>query len=350
VTALPLTVLVFALLLSDVYTSLILGQPVPFVVAALCVCADLLERGRIRTAAIVAAFTMGEPNVGLPACIALAAFVPRARLPLALSALALGAVSLVAVGPTVTLEYVLRAAPLQVEAEAASQMQLSATYVLHRLGVGDVLAVRIGTAWYAAMIVAGLWFARRIARSFGRPAALVFIPCALALFGGAYVHAQQIAAAIPAALLLASRGTRGRTFASLAVVLLAVPWSVFQNLRTPLPLVGITEGVLVWMLFARRWSVAIGAGVASMAVVYASLLALRDRIFNEGLVARAADPQSLASATWYVFVRAVDFPPATDAAYLLAKVPTWLGLALILAAVVAEGRGTSIARSPRELV
>ena len=57
------------------------------------------------------------------------------------------------------------------------------------------------------------------------------------------MHLHQIAAAMPAALVLAARVPERRVLFAWSVVLLAIPWGRFLDLRSPLVFVGIAWAV-----------------------------------------------------------------------------------------------------------
>ena len=75
------------------------------------------------------------------------------------------------------------------------------------------------------MLIAGTIVAGRLARQTGNNAFLACVPPAFAVFGGTFIHVTQIAAAVPAAVLLVTYAeNRYRNAAIVALLLLAVPW------------------------------------------------------------------------------------------------------------------------------
>ncbi|HEY6326494.1 MAG TPA: hypothetical protein VIW73_08310, partial [Candidatus Cybelea sp.] len=91
--------------LSLVMLSLPFGEVVPLAVAAICLAAYCAWQGYLGGAAILAAAAMIEPHLGLPACIALAAWRPATRVPLLLAFAGLAVVSFGAIGAAANLEY-----------------------------------------------------------------------------------------------------------------------------------------------------------------------------------------------------------------------------------------------------
>jgi hypothetical protein len=210
------------------------GQPVPIVVAALVIAAFAARSGPgwIAAAGLVVAFL--QPHLALPAAIAAAILVPRVRRPLAIAALALVALSLVLFGP-LTYEYASVTLPLHSRAEVTNftdQYGLSA--LLYRLGVPIPTAMLIGSLSYLFVLGLGIVVAARLIRSFRDRAFALLAPSALITTGGPFIHAHQIAVALPFALLLFAsvRQLEDRVVQialGLAIVGLAVPWSTIAD-------------------------------------------------------------------------------------------------------------------------
>lgn len=329
VTGLPLAAIVAAVGIADGWATVVLGQPVPLVVAGVALCGWQLERKRFVWAGLAAALALLEPHMGLPVCIATFLFVPQTRAVLAACLALAFAASIGAIGGHESIEYVRRVLPAQVFAEAAAQEQYSLTYILHRLGASDAGAVAAGNFSYLLIVLLGLALARRLARETGQVAFIPFIPAAAAVVGGPYVHLHQIAAAMPATLLCAARAPVRRRAFVWAVVLLAVPWGRFLDLRSALLFVGVACAVLVWQLEGRSPGKAIATALASMAFVYAALIAVGQRSFDDTALAGFGDPTLLASSIWATFIRAIHYPLRTDVTFLVMKIPTYLGLGLL---------------------
>ncbi|MBD5633075.1 MAG: DUF2029 domain-containing protein, partial [Candidatus Eremiobacteraeota bacterium] len=174
---------------SDLYASLVPGQLVPFVVAALGGCGYFLARGRPRYAAACACAMLVEPHMGLPVVISLLIWVPRTRPVVAAAVVACALTSLAFLGVHGNVEYLTRVLPAQALGEGLEfTRQYGLSAALFALGVAPRGALAIGTLSYLAMLAAGVAFARRAARQWSSPELVAFVPAALALFGGAYVH------------------------------------------------------------------------------------------------------------------------------------------------------------------
>ncbi len=214
---------VFALALAAL--SLPFGEVVPIALGCISLSGLFAWRERPRAAALAAAGAMIEPHLGLPVCLALAVWLPATRVTLACAFGALGVLSLLALGPAANLEYFTSVLPAHALSEATRDTQYSLTAVLAALGLPPArrcAAVRSGTprcSWRDD-------FRRDGSRKRTPNAAfLACIPPAFAVFGGTFIHVTQIAAALPAAVLLAGYATRTvRTLAVVALLALAVPW------------------------------------------------------------------------------------------------------------------------------
>ena len=322
-----------SVVLSVGFLSLYLGQPTAPVIALVCLAAWLLEGNRPVTAALAAALTLIEPHVGLPICLSLALWSPRTRVTLAASSIVLGAIGLAVVGAPVAVAYVRAVLPAQVLAEVHYPEQYSMTYFAARLGAPDHLAIVLGDAVFCAALLTGVTVAMTVRRSLGRPAALVLVPAAVAVAAGPYVHLAHIAAAIPAALFLFAQERRLATPLAVAIVLLAVPWGSFVLLSSsPLPLVLAVFGLLVATLFTPSFRTLVVATTAAGA----GLVALRVcavQWYHRPVLAGAIAPGVYASGAWRAFVDGTIWPQATDAAFLLAKVPTAVGVVVLLACI-----------------
>jgi hypothetical protein len=197
------------------------GEPVLVSVAALCLSALAVHKQRPTLAALAAAVAMVEPHVGLPGALGVLVFVPRARRTLVPAAAVFAAVSFATLGFGECLEYVRGFLPAQARAELGADDQFSLTHLLHVFGAPAQVALPLGSLSYLAMTLVGLWLARRFVERSFTPALFVLVPVATAMIGGPFIHDVQIAAALPAALVLARRYWPARG----AVALLALDWS-----------------------------------------------------------------------------------------------------------------------------
>lgn len=296
-----------ALVGSDLYASLVPGQLVPFVVAALAACGLCLTRARPRLAAGCAVAMLVEPNVGLPVLLSLALWVPRARWTLAVGATALAGLSLAFLGVGTNAEYFAQVLPVQAATEGLEfSRQYGLSALLHELGLASGLALALGSASYVLALALGVGVARRAARGLGAVAALAFVPAAAALIGGTYGHITQMAAAIPLALLLCSRGGGALPYAVAATCCLAVPWQA---------------------VVTSPW--------------IASLFPARGYVDPGPLLARVGAGTRLAQDAWAAWIATtIDRDHRTVPEIVLFKLPTWgalAGLCLLVSRAIVRG-------------
>jgi hypothetical protein len=326
-----------ALFLQGLY-AVFLGQIVPIVGAAAVAAAYFVTRGRDRAAAFAAALTMLEPHLGLPVCLALFVARPRGRTVLAGCGAAFALGSLALLGLDTNLEYAREVLPAHALSEISNQEQYSLTYLAHLAGIGERAAGALGTASYFVMLVAGIVAGRIAAARTGMPALLLLVPAAFVVFGGPFVHVQQLAIAIPAALLLSAARARTAGWCSLAVMLLAVPWATTGFLILNLPIVAGVTFVLALAAFGPS---PLRAGLASAAALV-FLVALIGSM--AGIPAPAVGPidpgqgAALAEDGWRHYYMDVSFHSSV-LPYLVAKVLGWFGLTLIVLAAFGSTRG-----------
>jgi hypothetical protein len=321
----PVALAVFALSLCTI--SLPFGEVVPIALACICAAAYYAWRSRWRTAALFAAGAMVEPHLALPVCLALAVWAPATRLPLALSLGVLAILALAVLGPGTNFEYFTSVLPAHALSEAARDTQYSLTAVVFSLGAPGSVALRMGLLWYGAMLALGTLVAGRLARKTGNNAFFVCAPPAFAVFGGTFIHVTQIAAALPAAVLLISSEKKEQYWlAAIALLLLAVPWSwAISPALIIAPLFPV--GYLAWHYWNGKARIALLAAL-SAAVLLLGLVALVRGEPALAVHARtlAFDPR-LAEATWSNFAQ----KSSTNAiAAWVLRVPTWAGLLLLL--------------------
>jgi hypothetical protein len=312
-THLPLALLVAGIFSADAIPSILIGQIVPLIVAALAGAALALQAGRPRFAALLASCTLLEPHVGLPACLGLFVWERRARVPLLAALGALGLLSFLGGGIERSLEYAFLVLPAHARAEGlefGGQYSLSAA--LAQLGVPDGVALELGSLSYFGMTLLGGWAGSRLVRLVGSPAPLVLAAPAFALFGGVHVHIHQMAAALPIAFLLLSRCRSQRLVLALAVGLLAVPWEMLAE-----------------------------CGLLPTA---ASPASHPDPKIAMG---QAADGNRLAEDAWAVWVRSGARDGRTPLERLAVKLPTWIGLALLLGVAVRPSKALAVTLEQR---
>jgi hypothetical protein len=328
------------------------GEPVPLAIGALCAAAYALERGAPRSAAALAVLASVEPHVALPAILALALLVPRSRAALVIALVAGAALSLLAIGFAANVEYVAVLLPQHGTAELLARDQLGLSRYLALAGMPARAALALGSASYVAAIAFGIIVGRRAAAALDRPSLAMLFPVAAAMLGGSFIHDVQIAAALPAAVLLAPYAWSAR----IAIALLVVDWTSWwrgQLLPVATGAAGAAaatfpphraRAAFVWFAGATVLSLALLSGIARVPdrpVGVASVRRQEAAIAPPGAVG-ALRPDDSASRAWALRI-ALD--PGWDAIGLhdLAdKIPLWAGLALLLYG------GATVRRKPPE--
>lgn len=336
-TSFEITIIAFALSIGLV--SIPYGEIVPICIAALCVAALWLERGEPQLAAIAVACGMVEPHVMLPAAVALFLWVPKARFALVMCALVLATLSFAILGLDTNIEYLTVVLPAQTYSDIAHGSQFGLSALLYQFGMSERLAVVIGQVSYVVAAILGVALAGRLARRLGT-SAIILVPVAIGLVGGPYVHLAQIAAAIPAAIILVKRSPQLRMPASCGLALMAVPWQKVAIFPLLIPCAALVIGVLIYQLSSQNLRSSMRAALA--ATVLGALIAVAALL---GLPQHAsARPQevaidaSLAQASWSQDVR--EHSSNNGVASLAAKIPTWFGLLLVLFLTLKIARDT----------
>ena len=313
-TRLPIVLVSLAILVSFSLASIYIGQPVPFVVAALCASALALRSGRIALASVLALPTMMEPHVGLAAMLGLFVLEKRARLTVVVGVLGLAWLSFFVGGLALNLEYLTRVVPAQALSEVANfHAQYSLTALAYQLGASETVAIRLGELCYALMLGTGVWIAAHLRRSHGDAAFVVLAPPACVLVGGVYVHDHLMAVALPFAFLIASYARR-RALVLCATMVLAVPWqSVFE-------------------------------------LFFVSAFPTHARFDPGAALASVSDGKLLSQISWRVWISLLGGRDGrTPFEMFLFKLPTWLALGTI-GIVAFRSRATSAAEMPSTVV
>jgi hypothetical protein len=320
--------------------SLAFGEVVPIAVAGICGAAYFAQQARWRAAAICSAVAMVEPHLGLSVCIALVAFAPPSRVTLLVALVALGAFSLIVLGPAANIEYLTSVLPAHALSEATRDTQYSLTAVLTALGIPVLAAAKAGALWYLGMLAAGTLVAGRLARQTKNAACLACVPPAFAVFGGTFIHITQIAAAIPAALLLAENAREHyKNLAVVALLLLSVPWGWVVS---PALILGPVFPVayLAW----RYWSSSISAVLLAGILAAIAILSLANLYAVHGLhlAAPASAPvidSRLPEASWSAYSRRTS---SASIASWAVRIPSWSGLILLLTLLTLAAREVEV--------
>lgn len=336
-TGVPLDVAALALVLPAGYVELEAGQIVPFALLFLVLCGAALAHRRDALAGVCAALTAIEPHLALPVALSVLLFVPKARITLVATLAFLACIGLFVTGPAVAVEYVFHVVPLQAASEVGFPYQYSLAFALAQIGVPAALALSLGTASFAAFVVAGLWIAPRLAGSLRRRELLAFFPAATAVMGGVYVHSVELCVAVPAATVLAATLTGWKRNASAAALCaLVVPWIAVWSVKKLFAL-----SVLLCIVLLIRLQVDPACAVATVAALAAAIYTLELRppalpdAFRNALPFAAG---SLTGIEWAAFVKTLR---TADPHWLAVKLPTWAALLTMIGAAIAQLRASN---------
>jgi hypothetical protein len=199
------------------------GQLVPLSVALLAGATLALRARRDGLGAVLAAAATIEPHIGLPACVAISIARPRARVVMCATTLVLFALGERVVGLPAMLEYVQHVLPEHIAAEARFDDQYSLTYLLSWLRVPLAAAIALGMASYWLAMLLGIGAGVLLSRRYHDVRWLVFVPAALSVCGGPFLHEEHLLAAVPLALLLAASASHSARISSIVAAAL-VAW------------------------------------------------------------------------------------------------------------------------------
>ncbi len=196
-------------------------------------------------------FAAVQPHLAAGPIIATFVLVPPMRLRLALVAATIVLLSLAAGGPHLNLEYLRVVLPAHAASELGMYGQYSLSALLHIVGLSNPVALAVGSAQYAAFLVAGVILARLLRDEI--PGSSILVPLTCAVTGGTFIHQTELAGALPLAFVLAVRlNTR---LAWLGVSLLATPWEWLFGTK-----LGVVAGAVAVAILRYRKIAWLGAG------------------------------------------------------------------------------------------
>ncbi len=349
VTGIPSGAIAAALLLSTALGSAGVGQIPPLAALFIALCGAALLRGDDALAALFAAASTIEPHVGLPLALSIFFFRPAARGWLLGFGAAAAGLSILAVTPHVALSYVTAVLPEHARAELVAGDQFSLSHALVRAGVSERVALLGGTLSYIVFVGLGLLTASAAARRLD-VTALAYLPPAIALFAGTFVHEIQLAAALPAAFLLVARGTTPATWCGrlLVAAIATVPFTLAMEHRPILDALALLCGTGALVAAVPIGDIADFTTVLGGFVLAACCVALPlaaqhvapPATLTHIVVATTPARGDDASENWGEYLRSDPRYAAPRLDAESAKLPAWLGLAALIAVAV----GMSLAR------
>jgi hypothetical protein len=323
----PLTIAAFTIV-STLPVGLLYGQFTGVVLLAIVASGELLARGSPRRAALCLAVAMLQPHVGLAPMIALFVLVPRSRLTIVACTMALAALS-VWPHPALATEYVFRVLGAHARANLPDFSQYSLPSVLAIAHVPAGAALAAGDAFFVVAIVAAILAARALAARTGRPEAIPWIAAAVGTIAAPHLHLQQLACALPGIALAFEAGGEA-AWVLVALTAFAIPWARFALSFGGAFAAGAAAFTIVLRPLSRR--AAAYAATAAAALAIALMVAFvrtahMDRIARD--VPVTGNP--LAEVPWSQTMVRMD--GALHASAVLVRVPTWLAMIAVLAAI-----------------
>jgi len=217
----PVAIATFVLF-ATVPTEAALGQPAGLELLAVAAAGAYARRGTTSATAIALLVAAIQPYVALPLAVGLLFAGAAARRAVAAAAIVLAAVSLIFLR-RLTFEYLTLVVPEHARANVFEVTQLSWTSLLAAAGLAAEPARALGTAIYIVAIAIGVWAGLRLASATRKPEALPWVAALLGTLGAPYLHFQQLAGALPGALVIVATSAAAGP-ARAAAIGLFVPW------------------------------------------------------------------------------------------------------------------------------
>jgi len=299
-TGLPMLLAGTFVLLGILLPSLMVGSLALLPIALLCLSAIAISRKRWTAATLLQAVACVEPHVALPVLLTTFAFVPAMRARLAAAIAGIAAISILTGHMALNGEYFTQVLPAHSVSEIGNAQQYSLSAQLHWAGLPEATSARIADAQYVLFILAGLWLVQRLRGSI--PESIVFVPMALAVSGGPFVHLTQLGAATPLALVIAVHRNTAVAWIGATLLAAAIPWQASIGLGG-----AFAALVLLTSLLYRRvpWPAALAFAIAGGALL--TYIQLPELLRHQTLVLASVSPNALAEIPWREL--ADQFPP-----------------------------------------
>ena len=219
------------------------------------------------------------------------------------------------------------------DAELNAADQYSLAHLLYAGGMSAGLSLLLSKIWFVIAMVLGIALAGIFARRDRQPELLPLLPPASVLLLGIYLHDIQMLLALPAALVLASRvrGEALRAVAAAGCALLIAVWTQpLARAAVVLDAVGVAAGV--YILVSGPASRRIAASAVAVVAAVLGLMLLQHVApppTAEQLVTHDFQSASneLGPAAWARYLQST---PALLGQQIARKMPTWLGLFVIM--------------------
>jgi hypothetical protein len=318
------------------------GEIPPLATLAICSAAYFLKMKRPKAAGIAVTLALVQPNVGLPAALAVFLFSARARTAIVLSALALALTGLAALGIEQNKEYFTQVLPLLANAELVASDQYSLSRVLFAAGLAPGVSLLLGKIWFACTLLFGIVVAGVLAAKRREPEFLALLPPACVLLLGIYLHDIQMLIALPAAFVVASRADSAafRAAGATALALLIGVWTQHAGRATILlNFAGTAGGLYAILPGSGRRRAVLASAVAVGSVLCLLVMAHFAPPLRAGQMIThdfSAMPDELSPIAWGRYLRAT---PALMRPIFAAQLPAWLGLLALVTCALGLARG-----------
>jgi hypothetical protein len=314
--------------------NVVYGEVVPLALAAICVAAFLIWRGRWFGAGLAVCIALIQPNVGLPAVLATFIFAPRCRAAVGLAVASLAVVSILALGVDRNVEYLTQVLPGMANAEIVAADQYNLSHLLYAAGFTASVASLLGKLWFGFVAAFGILVTGFLAVRRQQPELLPLLPPAFVLLFGIYLHDIQILLSLPAALVVATRvrGVAFQTIGAVAVALLVAVWTQRAGVAAlTINVVGVGGGL--WAVVAAKSRIGLSIVGALSTVLCVFLLRHAMPPVGSNFVTQTfhAAAHDQAFSAWASYLRAT---PALTAPASLPKIPTCIGLVLVILGAV----------------
>lgn len=306
------------------------GALAPLPIALTLFAAIALRRSAWNGAALLLGCAMIEPHMALPACVAVALFVPQMRLRLLAAGACAAGVSLALIGPHAMLSYFTTMLPLHAASEVNNLGQDSLTAMLYHLGVAPAAALRLGSLQYVVFAIVAVACAQRLRARERDLAWLILLPAAFAVTGGTFIHLDEMAMIVPLGCLFAMR--RRSVLSAAIVVFLALP---SESIVGWLPFCVPAALVCCWLM--QYWCgerrlvasgiVPIAATVAIVGIAFAAhaiAAANAHQALTQAINIPDPGPSASASVTWGAYNALSSMPVTWWPEKLLTIVPILL--------------------------
>ena len=347
------SILALAMILvpTGLVANLFLGSAPPLALAGICLAAWACASGHERRAAAPLALAMLDPHLALPSAVVVFLIAPKARVALSIAAAALATVSVVAIGLAANFEYLRSVLGAQARAEVFHHYQYSLTHVLAVAGVPVGTALHSGSLSYALLFLIALYIGTRKALTPLDRARSVLVPVAIVSLGGTYMHGQEVVLALPAVLVMARSARSGFDCALTVVASIGLLFSLdATDFRIGTALYVVACAIVAYMVWKPHRTVG-AICVALFAIALATIV--HATLGSEGVVAAMhlpAQPGNIRADTdtgvaWEAMM-ALSPSWTMESPFTVAlKIPTWVGLSLILMLALRAAFGERINRA-----